>query len=145
LAKRVQNYHPIYADAALPGELKDVQEDIRENDELCHFLGKNSMYSIFSFIEFTGLKITNSELYDIFLKNVKSNSHEMSMTNTFQKNLYDIVKLLWQDMISASRIYDVSTTLHKIQIIIQENSEKFSNENFSKIEDLYLVILKYLY
>ena len=109
---RTKLYHPLRKDAHLP-TTDDVRlpDYIREDENLCKLLDKEYSNSIFPFIDFTGLEITNDELYGTYGKILDRNPDKQF---NYEEILYIMITDLWNNMTTDRLHWSVMAVFNKL-------------------------------
>lgn len=111
---RTKMYHPIRKDAYLPST-EDIKlpDYIREDEFLCKLLDKEYLNSIFAFINYTSLSITNDELYGTYGK-IMDRHGEKSAHFSYEEVLMLVIDDLWKDMSTDRLQFNVTGVLNKL-------------------------------
>lgn len=110
---RTKMYNPIRKDAFLPNESEVLLSDyIIDDENLCKFLDKDDLDSIFSFINYTGLQITHDELYGLYGKIMDRNGGRNKIE--YENMLLQSIDNLWNDMVADRLCFNVTNTMMKV-------------------------------
>jgi hypothetical protein len=121
-------YHSLRKDAYLPGD-EDVNlpDYIKEDDNLCKLLDEESPISIFPFIRYTALDITNVELYGTYSKIMDRHGEQQNMLS-YDDVFMLTVNDLWSDMVSGRLNYNASGVVNKIGDDVIDMKEEILKE-----------------
>ena len=111
---KTKMYHPIRKDAYLPStDDVELPDYIKEDENLCKLLDKEFPKSIFPFIDYTAVEISNDELYGTY--GLIMDRHGDTQTElSYDDILMMMITDLWNDMTSDRLNFNVTGVIYKL-------------------------------